>query len=112
MSKLWKPSQYGVRAKETHWLNFTIAGHDLWCGCDTPLLHLLKAANERGGIFGLPQQQLEKLIKCLSSTEATGDHGDTTTEENTKDPEDDIINPGDLEKLFEEEDPFTEDSDG
>ncbi len=113
MSKLWTPSKYGVRQKETNWLNLTMHGHDMFCGCETPMLHFLQAAKERGGIFGLPEQKLDKIITCLSTTAAAGDHGDTTTEDKaTKDQEEDILDDVDLEKLFEEEDPFSEDSDG
>lgn len=113
MSTTWTPSKYGVRQKETNWLNLINHSHDMFCGCETPMLHFLKAAKSRGGIFGLPEKQLDNIISCLSTTEAAVFPGNSTIElKTTEDQGEDILDAGDLEKLFEEDEPFTEDSDG
>lgn len=86
MSKYLEPTLYKGRASELQWMNLTITGHDMICGCREPIKHL----------HGLLKKENHQL--CLPSTEDHGQDGDV---------DGDHFGPGDLDKLFEED--FTED---
>lgn len=93
MSMFWKPTPYGPRERETHWINFCVKNHDLFCGCDTPADHLLYALTERSGKLQTSKQALENATKCLT----TQDGGETATGgEDALD-----LLDGELERLFE-----------
>lgn len=108
----WKPTKYGLKAKETNWLNGTVTFHDTFCGCDEPMLHFIKALTKRGGIYTSKPEELKKLIEeCLT----TGTAGDTAKAiipgDNFGGPED-VLDGVDIEKLFESDGPSTEGDDG
>lgn len=107
----WIAPKYGVRARETNFINQTIAAHDNFCGCDTPIKHLLNATITRGGIFGLTDSENNLLRKCLGGTETDGTDGTTEENQDSLGPEGDILE-GELQKLFEEDGPFTEEDIG
>lgn len=86
MSKFQKPALYQKRALDLQWINLIHSSHDLFCGCTTPIDHL---------------QDILKQPSCHSGTK------DSTKEENTTLTEDIGLSPGDLEKLFEEDDDGT-----
>lgn len=107
----WKPPQYGVRGRENCWISSILQGHDTFCGCDKPILHLINRAVKEEGLLGLNKEQATKLQKCLT-TENTKEDGALTTTATEKDgPEGDLMD-GELEKLFEEEDPFSSEDTG
>lgn len=107
----WKPPQYGVRGRENCWISSTLQCHDTFCGCDKPILHLIKKALKEGGILGFDKEEAIKLLQC-HTTETTKEDGGALSTATEKDgPEGDLMD-GELEKLFEEEDPFTSDDTG
>lgn len=79
MSKFIKPTLYNSRGLENQLKNLGFQAHDLICGCPNPAKHL---------------EYLFKTEECPHST---------ATEDPTSTPTDavDIIESGDLEKLFE-----------
>ncbi len=108
----WKPTKYGLKAKETNWLNGTVTIHDTFCGCNEPMLHFIKALTNRGGLYTSEPEELRKLIEeCLT----TGTNGNTekitTLAGNIGGPED-VLDGVDIEKLFENDGPSTSDADG
>lgn len=104
----WSKPKYGPRRQELNWINGTIAFHDSFCGCEEPILHLVNTALKNGGIFNFNTKTLKQI--CLSTdadtTKEDGDNGDQDTG-----PEGNL-DFGDLERLFDEEDPFTDTSTG
>ncbi len=90
MSKYLVPPQYKGRALELQWMNNTVQGHDLMCGCGDPFKHL----------HYLLKQNNHQL--CLPSTsdhgEEDGKHGDDAV---------DTLLEGELEELFQQD--FEED---
>ncbi len=108
----WKKPEYGIKGRELCWLNSTIQSHDCFCGCNDPITHMIKLCIDKGGVFNFNIESAKKLLKC-HSTETTPDagFGETTTEKEDTGPEGDL-NFGDLEKLFEEDTPFEDESSG
>lgn len=106
----WKPPQYGIRGRENQWIGSIIQTHDCFCGCDDPLKHLIYTATKRGGLYGLKEDTAKTILKCLSTKTEDGST-QTSGEEDAAGPEGDL-DFGDLEKLFEEDGPLTEDADG
>lgn len=94
MSMQLKEVQYGPRALETNWINCIFQTHDLICGCNDPILHLMILINKKGNA---PKPEPEiRNIKCLLTGEtATG---------NTKEKDDLPFEDGELEQLFKEDD--------
>lgn len=113
MTTYWKPPVYGVHGRETQWLNNTVQSHDMFCGCDSPFEHLILAYAKRSHLYGATPNSLEKIQKCLTFTEDKNTQTDGSSEEETENggPEGDL-NFGDLERLFEEDGPFTENAEG
>lgn len=108
----WQPPQYGVKGRENCWIAAILQGHDTFCGCDKPILHLMKKAIKEGGILGFNKEEAIKLLQCpttLEDTKENGGHGTVAT--TPTGPEGDLQF-GDLDKLFEEEDPFSNDDTG
>lgn len=92
MSSLWKKPPFTPRQHDTHWMNLIFSTHDLYCGCKDPILHLMYTIN-RDNNAPKPIEDLQN-IKCL----LTG-----ITGEETGDIEDTGFGPGDLERLFAED---------
>ena len=101
MSKLLQEPKYYGKQIENLWINNIFSSHDLLCGCNDTILHLLTVLN-RQGKAKKPEDEIRN-IKCL----ITGDEDSTQ--------EDDVFGPGELEALFQEdgdaEKPSEEDSD-
>lgn len=85
MSSYQKPPLYNGRGLDNQWMNIIFNSHDLMCGCNKVKEHLLDILNNQ---------------KCHHFTE------ETTTKETTGIGETnvDILEEGDLTKLFEESD--------
>lgn len=86
MSKLLTPSIYSNKGLENNWVNLTWNAHDMFCGCNNAWKHLADILNRQGS-------QL-----CLPST-STDDAGTQTDGADEKD----ILEDGDLERLFAED---------
>lgn len=83
MSNYLTPCLYTGKAIENQWVNGIYSSHDLFCGCNSPIKHLAAI---------LQTKQL-----CLPSP--------TTAEGTTQTGQEDAVDtlePGDLDKLFEE----------
>ncbi len=93
MNSLWKKPPYTQRQQDTAWMNLIFSSHDLYCGCNDPVLHLMYTIN-RDNNAPKPVEDLQNL-KCL----LTG-----ITGKETEDTEDGGFGPGDLERLFAEDD--------
>lgn len=104
----WQAPQYGIKGRQNQWINSIMASHDCWCGCHDPVYHLCKAAIKQGGIYNCNIQNLKKLLCQFDTTEEDG----TKTHSNDTTKEDFDIDTGDLEKLFEQDSPLTENDDG
>lgn len=88
-SKL-QPTYYNSRSKITQLKNTIANLHDLACGCYNPLKHIGLLCLEECQPTDFEPQDKKLLQKCLGITE------DLTTKE------EDAVDFGDLEKLFEE----------
>ena len=115
----WKSPFYNLRGREVTFMNVIHTAHDLFCGCDDPILHTLACMFFPTGVDdnSLLQEKLDKLktLKinkfakqlCLTTSEDTeeGTHGDVADPDIL-----DHIDTGDLEELFAED--FEENSTG
>nr|ALN98243.1 ORF2 [Chimpanzee anellovirus] len=90
MSKLLTTAKYTGRNIENQWINNVYSSHDLFCGCNDPILHLLTVIN-KGSQAQKPEEEIQN-IKCL----ITGDPTKITAE--------DLFEEGELERLFTEDD--------
>lgn len=90
MSSLLQNPVYTPRQLELQWYNNIHQSHDLFCGCNKPILHLLHIINRRGNA-PKPEKDI-KNIQCLLTGEKE-DNGD----------DEDIFQPGELEELFKED---------
>lgn len=104
----WSKPQYGPRGQELNWMQSCMQSHDAFCGCNDPVSHLIKTALQHGGVLEFNKTKLKQL--CHDTTETTTPDGDDT-DDHTTGPEGDL-DFGDLDKLFEEEDPFGEKDSG
>lgn len=93
MSMLMRETSFGPRALQLQWLNTIVTTHAMICSCEKPFKHL----------ENLLQQQ---DAKCLFITEGEGTSGQEQTGKENKDSGEDVLDYGDLDKLFEED--FTE----
>lgn len=98
MSTLLQNTAYYGKALENQWMNTIFQTHDLCCGCNDTILHLLTILN-RNGKAPKPEKDI-KNIKCL------------ITGEGKEDSEEDVFGPGELEELFKEEDDGTPEETG
>lgn len=89
MSSLLKNPVYTPKQLELQWYNSIHQGHDLFCGCNKPVLHLLHIINRRGNA-PKPEKDIAN-IQCLLTGEKE-DNGD-----------EDVFQPGELEELFKED---------
>lgn len=86
MSKLLTPTIYSNKGLENNWVNLIWNSHDLICGCNNPWKHLSEILKRQGTQLCLP----------TTTTDAT-----TSTDPDVI--EDVGLEPGDLDKLFEED---------
>lgn len=75
------------------WINLCCGAHDMICTCNTPTQHLLLELTNKKEEYYITKKQKDDIIKCL----ITKEEEETTTA-------DDGFGPGDLEKLFTEDD--------
>jgi len=92
MTSFLTPTVYSKNGLENQWVNLIWNSHDLYCGCNNAFKHLADILRKRGDQLCLPS----------TSTASTADAGIQTGE-----PDGDVIEEGDLDKLFEED--FNED---
>lgn len=85
-----KNPEYSPKQLEDQWINTIFANHDLICGCNDTITHLLVVLN-RKGTAPKPEKDI-KNIKCLITGKEEEDH----TEE-------DAFGAGELELLFKED---------
>lgn len=91
MSKQLQHTKYLGKHLENQWVNNIFSSHDLMCGCNDTIKHLLIVLN-RQGKAPKPEEDISN-IKCL----ITGEKEDTgITEE-------DHFGDGELEQLFAED---------
>lgn len=106
----WSKPQYGIRGRQLNWLQSCLQSHDCFCGCKDPVSHFIKIALQHGGVMEFDHQKLQQL--CRSTTKDTTDQdGDNSTAADTSGPEGDL-DFGDLDKLFEDADPFGDEDTG
>lgn len=86
MSSYLTPAIYSKNALENQWVNTIYNTHDLCCGCNDAIKHLAAILSRKGS-------QL-----CLPST-STADAGVQATDGG----EEDILEDGDLDRLFAED---------
>lgn len=96
MSKFLKEPVYQGKALEDQWINSIHNNHDLFCGCEDVLTHLLGIYNRKGKA-PKPKKDI-KNIQCLITGEGKED-GDII---------EDQFEPGELEKLFQGDGEFDE----
>ncbi len=84
MSNLQKPTNYSKNGLNNQILNTYVNIHDLNCGCDNALKHIVLQILEKE----------PEIKKCLTTT---------TTGETTGDGEEDVLGEGDLERFFAED---------
>lgn len=106
---VWEPPFYNLRGREVQFVNAIHTTHDLFCGCDSPSLHVLACMFFPSGVQddsvlqqavkrlqGAPQNNPHNNLPCL-----TGGEDLAGTNQGTTDP--DILEglePGDLDALF------------
>lgn len=90
MAKCYKPPIYNCRGLQTQWMNLIFQSHELICGCNDPIEHATQ------------------LSKCHPTTTTTGEEDGQKEQPGG---EEDVLLPGDLDKLFEE-DVFDEENTG
>lgn len=86
-----KEPKYSPKNLQLQWLNNIHQSHDLFCGCEDTILHLLCLINSKGNA-PKPEKDVRN-IKCLLTGDTTKDTGE----------EDGIFEEGLLEKLFSED---------
>lgn len=105
----WSKPQYGPRGQDLNWLQSCMQSHDAYCGCNEPAIHFIKIALRHGGVMSFNENKLKQL--CLPTTEDSTEHDGDDTADPTTGPEGDL-DFGDLDKLFEESDPFEDPDSG
>ncbi len=86
MSKFQKPALYQGKALDQQWINNIFNSHDLFCGCNHVIDHL-------------------KSILADPTWPGTGET--STAKEDTGPTDETGLSPGDLERLFAEDDDGT-----
>lgn len=80
MTNYLRPTFYNNRGKHTQWINNICNSHDLLCGCETPIKHLILTIAEREEKIEVTTEEKRNILKCLSTTEdlttKTGEDGD------------------------------------
>lgn len=88
MSSYYKQPPYTPKHKELNFVNAQVAIHDLHCGCNEPLNHIITSIFRQEPSLKFNQEESQLIQKCLT----TGDDG--------KDVLDDFGD-AELEKLFD-----------
>lgn len=86
---------YSTTQLEKQLLNTVVGNHDLCCGCEDPLLHITNLIFKHAKPKNFTEKEKLQIKLCL---------GDTDTTDHTATDAVDGLTPGDLEKLFEQED--------
>jgi len=76
MSDCFKPTYYNNKGKQQKWINLLHEAHDLICFCPTATKHLLLALAEKEEKIEVTNNEKNKILQCLSTTEediTTGD---------------------------------------
>lgn len=106
----WSKPQYGVKGQELNWLQSCMQSHDSFCGCRDPVSHLIKIALQHGGVMEFDTKKLKQLAKCHDTTDTKEtEDGDGTDQ---KDGPEGDLDFGDLDALFDNDDPFIENDSG
>lgn len=105
----WSKPQYGIRGRQLNWLQSCMQSHDCFCGCNDPVTHLVEIALQHGGVMNFNKTKLKQL--CHHTTDDASIQTGDDTDKDTTGPEGDL-DFGDLDKLFEEDDPFGEENTG
>lgn len=107
MSDYYKKTGYNTYQLETQWLNLTMGGHDMFCFCDKPWMHMLQSVLQRQNFFELDKKEARIIQRCLTTmaTEEDSSNQDTVaiSGKNTTEKDGLDLEPGELEKLFAEE---------
>lgn len=93
-----RPTYYNSTSIQQQMLNTFVSVHDLTCGCDHPIEHILWTTATKGKPTGFTEEEKSTLKKCLG-------FGENLT---IKEEEETGIEDGDLDRLFAEDD--TEDT--
>lgn len=93
MSKYQQPTWYSKKQLTLQQVNTHVAIHDLNCGCNKPLQHIITTILEKEPSLKEDSDFVDTIKKCLT-TEAHG---------GTPDDEEEGFGAGDLEKLFEKD---------
>lgn len=93
MSKFYTPSKYSRKQKNLQEINLHVAIHDLNCGCNNPLKHIIYQFLEQEPSINFTNKEIKQLQQCHSTGKDGDDHGDDDTG----------FGPGDLEQLFAED---------
>lgn len=86
------PVKLNSKYQQIQWINSNVHIHDLQCECDKPLEHTIWNIFKQEKNLRFTTEEKQFLKQCL-----------TTTEDTTKQEEDDVIGETDLEKLFSED---------
>lgn len=93
MSKFYIPAPYSTKQKNLQEVNLHVAIHDMRCGCNNPLKHIIFQLLEQEPSINFTPQEIQQLQTCHGTGTATEGPGDDETG----------FGPGDLEQLFAEE---------
>lgn len=98
----FEPPNYNLDGRQQLWINVCLNSHDTWCGCDTPLVHLLTCLLPPGHkdrnltVEELIAKNYQKKWPSGGTEDAAGTNQETTGTEREDTQED-------LEKLFSED---------
>lgn len=87
-------SKVPTRRELNQMINVCCGAHDLVCDCDEPTKHIFLHIFSNGEPYQVTKKQKLDIEKCLITTDADG----------TDIVDDTGISPGDLERLFAEDD--------
>lgn len=93
MSKYQQSTWYSKKQLALQQVNTHVAIHDLNCGCNKPLQHIITTILEKEPSLKEDKEFVDTIKTCLTSEAPGGTPGD----------EEENFGPGDLEKLFEED---------
>lgn len=89
-----RPTYYNATSIQGQLLNTFVSAHDLTCGCDHPIEHIIWTTATKGKPTRFTDEEKKKLKECLGFGEDP-----TIKEEETTG-----LDTGDLEKLFAHDD--------
>lgn len=99
----FKPPSYNALGRQQLWIDGCINSHDIWCGCDRPLVHFISAILPVGHKDRdlTIQELINRDLPCHSGGIAAAAGGQTTDSESQL--EGTGTNIEDLEKIFSED---------